>query len=73
MRAGLYPVDAGAGVLHVLAQAGGLTEYAHKDRIFVLRSGVQPARVRFTLQALEHGEGLSARFQLRDGDVVVVE
>ena len=66
-------------MLQALAAAGGLTEWAHRDRIFVLRYGYwadenpAPARIRFRWDALARGAGRSATFQLRAGDVVVVE
>ncbi len=77
-RPGVYPVASGANVLQALAAASGLTPYASRDRIFVLRktpsgSKAPVIRVRFTFEKLSHAEGRSAGFRLRDGDVVVVE
>jgi polysaccharide biosynthesis/export protein len=80
-KPGAYPFETGAGVLQALASAGGMTEYAHKDRIFVLRqetvngSGADPppARIRFTYEALSRAEGKAGTFRLKVGDVVVVE
>ena len=72
-RIGVFTVDAGANLLQVLAVAGGLGEYAHRDRIFVVRNLPEPIRVRFTFESLAHAEGRAARFRLRDGDSVVVE
>jgi polysaccharide export outer membrane protein len=71
-RPGVISLDgaAGAGVLQALAAAGGVTEYADRDGIFVLRKSF-PHRIRFTYEGLTHK--LGARFQLQDGDVVVVE
>jgi polysaccharide export outer membrane protein len=71
-RPGLYTLDSGARVLEALAQSGGLTEFAHKDRVFVLR-GVPPVRVRFSWEMLQHGDPPAAAFRLRTGDAVVVE
>lgn len=78
VRAGVYPVQSGANVLQALAAAGGLTPFASRDRIFVLRktppgSKASVVRVRFTYEKLSHAQGRSAAFRLRDGDVVVVE
>lgn len=75
---GVFPVQTGANVLQALAAAGGLTPFADRDRIFVLRktpagSKAPVVRVRFTYEKLAHAEGRSASFRLRDGDVVVVE
>jgi polysaccharide export outer membrane protein len=61
------------GVADVLAAAGGLTNFAHKDRIFVVRSTPQQLRIHFTYDALTKGIGRAPLFRLRAGDVVVVE
>jgi polysaccharide export outer membrane protein len=75
---GVFPVVSGANVLQALAAAGGLTAFADRDRIFVLRktpagSKTPLVRIRFTYEKLARAEGHSAAFRLRDGDVVVVE
>ncbi len=75
-KPGSYDLTAGSGVLQALASAGGMTPWASNDRIFVLRrSGgeARPTRIRFTEEALAHGEDRSSAFRLRRGDVVVVE
>ncbi len=78
VRPGVYELERGAGVLSALAAAGNFTEFAHRDRIFVLRRGITPndaapTRIRFRYDALTHGERPAAGFQLQSGDVVVVE
>jgi len=74
-RPGQYDLEHGAGVLAALAAAGGLTDYAHRDQIFVLRSSPGeakgPVRIRFRYSALVGGERPAASFRLRPGDVVV--
>ncbi len=78
-RPGVYEVERTAGVLHALAAAGGLTEYAHRDRIFVLRNAYwadgdpAPACIRFRYEALARGQKPAATYRLAAGDVVVVE
>jgi polysaccharide biosynthesis/export protein len=73
-RPGLYQLDAGAaGLLQLLAMAGGVTEFAHSDRIFVVRQSSSPSRIRFRYQSLIHADGPATRFRLQSGDVVVVE
>ncbi|MBZ4399076.1 polysaccharide export protein [Myxococcus sp. MISCRS1] len=74
-RIGPLEIDVGASLLQALAGAGGFTEYAHKDRIFVMRQddGQAPVRIRFRYQDLIHAEGRAPSFRLRPGDVVVVE
>ena len=71
-RPGIYALEPGAGVLQALAAAGGLTEYAGRSSIYVVRRA--PAqRVRFSLSSLVEAGTRSATFRLRAGDVVVVE
>jgi polysaccharide export outer membrane protein len=72
-RPGIYALPIGAGVLQALAAASGLTQYASKDRIFVVRDSPQRARIRFEFSQLTQAEGKAATFRLRVGDVVVVE
>jgi polysaccharide export outer membrane protein len=62
-----------AGVADALAAAGGLTRFARKNRIYVVRTKPDPVRVHFTYEALTRGTGAAALFRLRPGDVVVVE
>jgi polysaccharide biosynthesis/export protein len=62
-----------AGVADALAAAGGLTRFAHKDRIYVVRSRPEPIRIHFTYEALTRATGPATLFRLRAGDVVVVE
>ena len=71
-KAGTYPVESGNGVAEALAAAGGLTEFAHKDRIYVLRKVPTPVRIRFTFSSLTQ-MGPASRFRLKQGDIVVVE
>lgn len=76
MRPGLYPLEPRAGVLQALASAGGLSQFAYEDRIFVLRrppAGEPPLRIRFRYDMLARAEGRGASFVLRRGDIVVVE
>jgi polysaccharide export outer membrane protein len=72
-KAGMYALPRGAGVLQALAAAGGLTQYASKDRIFVVRDTPSRARIRFEFGQLTQAEGKAATFRLRLGDIVVVE
>jgi len=61
------------GIAEALAAAGGLTAFAHKDRIFVVRSSPKLTRIHFTYDALTKGIGRAPLFRLRAGDVIVVE
>jgi polysaccharide export outer membrane protein len=70
---GLYSLEPGAGVAQALAAAGGLTDFAHRDRIFLVRSGNTPARIRMTFDAITANQGPAFSLRLRSSDVVVVE
>ena len=70
---GVVQMDSGCGVAQAIAGAGGLTDYASRDRIFVVRGGDKPERVRFTFDGLAGGDPAAVRFALKRGDVVVVE
>ena len=72
-RPGQYNLERGSGVLEALAAAGGFSDFAHRDRIFVLRRQPAPVRIRSTFQALSRGQGRAAAFRLQAGDAVVVE
>src|SRR5215813_5095930 len=72
-KAGVYALPPGAGVLQALAAAGGLTQYASRDKIFVVRDTPTRARIRFEFEQLTQAEGKAATFRLRLGDIVVVE
>ena len=70
---GQYNLDRGSGVVEALAAAGGFTDFAHRDRIFVLRRQAELTRIRFTFEALSRGRGRASGFRLQAGDAVVVE
>ena len=60
-------------LLQALAKAGGLSEFADDERIFVIRQTPAFRRIRFTYKAIVNNENSAAGFMLRTGDVVVVE
>ena len=62
-----------AGLLPALAAAGGLTPFADRDSLYVLRPGNPPRRIRFRYDSLTRSEGAAASFRLQSGDVLVVE
>ena len=70
---GQFDVNHGEFLLTTLARAGGLTEFAHPTKIFVVRTYPEPQRVRFRYEDLVGGLDRSINFQLRDGDVIVVQ
>jgi polysaccharide biosynthesis/export protein len=70
---GVLTLDSSTGLAQALAAAGGLTEYANRDRIFVVRQQPRPMRIRFTWESVSRDQDHAAIFPLRPGDVVVVE
>lgn len=73
VRSGSFALAEGSGIADALANAGGLTEFAHSDRIYVMRRNPEPVRIRFTFGAITGGSPQAASFRLRNGDVVVAE
>jgi polysaccharide export outer membrane protein len=75
-RPGQFLLEQGAGVLPALAAAGGMTPFAEKDGIYVIRkrkAGGDPVRIRFTYASLTGALDRAAAFRLQGGDVIVVE
>jgi polysaccharide biosynthesis/export protein len=71
---GAYELTRSRGVMSALAMAGWLSDFANKDRIFVIRSdGASQQRIRFRAADLTAAEPRAIGFRLQDGDVVVVE
>jgi len=70
---GAYELTRDRGVSAALAAAGWLTDFAARDRIFVVRADSGSTRVRFRAQDLTSAEPSSAHFRLHDGDIVVAE
>ena len=71
-NSGVFQLEPGANVLHALAAAGGLSDYADSDKVFVVRRSL-PQRVRFRYHDLRSADPKSVQFALQGGDVVVVE
>lgn len=71
-QSGTFQLEPGANVLHALAAAGGLTDYADNTAIFVVRKSL-PQRVRFRFADLRSADPKSIQFTLQAGDIVVVE
>ena len=61
VHAGMYTLTPGAGVAEALASAGGLTEFAHRDRIFVVRRTPELLRIRFSSDTKALPEAAPAR------------
>jgi polysaccharide export outer membrane protein len=72
-KPGRFEVPYDESVLATIALAGGLTEFADDDAIYVIRRDPHLLRIRFRMRDLAGPDGVSARFRLNDGDVIVVE
>jgi polysaccharide biosynthesis/export protein len=72
-RPGKYPFEPGMGLLDAVALAGGLSEYAHRDRVYVLRGQSKPIRIRFDYNRLLRAEGSGSAFLLEPGDILIAE
>ena len=69
-QSGTFQLDPGTNVLHAIASAGGLNDYADGDKIFLVRKSL-PQRVRFRFSDLR--SGVTTNIPLQPGDLVVVE
>jgi polysaccharide export outer membrane protein len=72
-RPGRHELGSRTTVLDVLAMSGGLTQFASRSRIFVLRSnGSSVTRVPFNYNRAVSADGEQENFYLHPGDIVVV-
>jgi polysaccharide export outer membrane protein len=70
---GTFVTDTQVDVMQALSLAGGLTPFASKSRIIVLRrDGANQKKIPFDYSAVEDGDKLNSNIQLQGGDVVVV-
>jgi polysaccharide biosynthesis/export protein len=71
-KPGSYPLVGPVNVLQLIAQAGGLSAYANRKGITVLRAGKGGTeKIRFNYNNVVHGDGKQNVF-LQPGDTVVV-
>jgi polysaccharide export outer membrane protein len=72
-KPGPYPLAGPTTVLHLIATAGGLAEYANKGKIVVLRTeNGKPTTFRFNYEDVMKGKNLSQNIELKPGDSVIV-
>jgi polysaccharide export outer membrane protein len=72
-KPGRFEVPYDESILSALARAGGLSQYADGDSIYVVRRDPHLLRIRFRFRDLAGPEAISARFRLNDSDVIVIE
>ena len=69
---GDYEIKSQATVLELLARAQGLTEFANRDKIVVLRqNGTKTERIPFNYRKVAEGDDQD-NFYVRAGDIIVV-
>ncbi|HUA57486.1 MAG TPA: polysaccharide biosynthesis/export family protein [Verrucomicrobiae bacterium] len=72
-REGAIPFTFNMNVLQALSEAGGLTDYAKRKRIYVLRKEEgREFQLRFDYDAALKGQHMELNIQLRAGDTIVV-
>jgi polysaccharide export outer membrane protein len=69
-KQGPLQLQRGSGLAQALAAAGGLTTFADRDKIFVIRG---TNRYHVTYEAITRAAGRAGTFQLQSGDVINVE
>ncbi len=69
-RPGPQPFNGNLTVIQALALAGGLTPYADRDSIVILRENGE--KLRFNYKEVMHGKRLEQNIRLRRGDTIIV-
>lgn len=70
---GRFSINANETIFHLLARAGGLTDYADPDSIYIIRNKQSLRRIRFKYNDLSSGKTESVFFQIEDGDILYAE
>ena len=69
---GDYEIKSQATVLELIARAQGLTEFANRDKVVVLRqNGTKTERIKFNYRKVAEGDDQD-NFYVRAGDIIVV-
>jgi polysaccharide export outer membrane protein len=72
-KPGPYPLGAPTTVLQLITIAGGVAEYADKDKIIVLRNeNGKQTTFKFNYEHVTKGKNLAQNIELKPGDTVVV-
>jgi polysaccharide export outer membrane protein len=72
-KPGVYPLEQDPRLARAIASAGGLSDYASRSSIYVVRSEPKPMRIRFTYESISRDIGGAGDFPLHRGDLVEVE
>ena len=72
-KPGMYPLAGRMTVLQLIAEAGGLLEYAKAEDIVILRTSNEPERrFKFNYKDLVKGKNVEQNISLEPGDTVIV-
>lgn len=71
-RPGAYPLNAPVTVLQLIAQAGGITQFATRKKIHVIPADSSGSKVWLDYKALTQGTATNRNVSLNPGDTVVV-
>jgi polysaccharide export outer membrane protein len=73
VREGSYQINSSTTVLQLIAQAGGLRDFAKRKNIYILRQqGSQQSRYSFNYEAVVRGRNQDQNILLEPGDTIVV-
>jgi polysaccharide export outer membrane protein len=72
-KPGLYPLTGPTTVLQLIATAGGVAEYADKEKILVIRTeGGKSVPLKFNYKEVMVGRQLQQNVELKPGDTIIV-
>ena len=73
-KPGEFVITSNIGVMQLISQAGGLTPYADKDEITIIRRTAdgQKTVIEFPYKNVSRGKDLDKDIDLKPGDVVIV-
>lgn len=73
VKEGSYQINSSTTVLQLIAQAGGLRDFAKRKNIYILRThGSQQNRYSFNYEAVVRGKNQDQNILLQPGDTIVV-
>jgi polysaccharide export outer membrane protein len=76
-KPGAYPIGDRMNVMQLISMAGGLSEYARKKDIVIIREtggrpGAKPLTFRFNYEDIQKLKNLNSNIELKPGDTVIV-
>jgi polysaccharide export outer membrane protein len=73
LKPGVIPLEQDPRLARAIALAGGLTDYASRSSIYVVRGQPKPVRIRFTYESIYRDISGAGDFPLQRGDLIEVE